>query len=253
MFQYQSRTRALPSLSVPLLLCLLYLSLNLFLTTLSNQPLVHGQASNPWVPESAWDLPVGKTVWLQVSIGGVVQTDYLEIQMFPALMPRAVENFVQLCKGNTYKSKIDTTKYLMLKGTKFFRIIDTFGIFGGDTVTNDGSNGESIYGMTFVDEYLKLTHDSPYLVSYVKPGSTPDTNNSQFMITMSQLKWLDHRYEIFGRLRNTSFALADKIQSSAATSGWSDIKTLPTVDVVIENCLETDPNPPPPASPPATP
>lgn len=58
-------------------------------------------------------------------------------------------------------------------------------MFGGDTVNNDGTNGESIYGMVFVDEYLKLTHDSPYLLTTVKPGSTPDTNNSQFMITMS--------------------------------------------------------------------
>ncbi len=100
---------------------------------------------------------------------------------------------------------------MALKGSKFFRIVNNFGIFGGDVVTNTGSNGESIYGMCFEDEYLRLTHDSPYLVTTVKPGSTPDTNNSQFMITLSQLKFLDHRYEIFGRLRNTSFALADKI------------------------------------------
>jgi cyclophilin family peptidyl-prolyl cis-trans isomerase len=58
---------------------------------------------------------------------------------------------------------------------------------------------------------MELTHDSPYLVSTVKPGSTPDTNNSQFMITMSPLLWLDYRYEVFGKLSNNSFALADKI------------------------------------------
>jgi peptidyl-prolyl isomerase D len=78
-------------------------------------------------------------------------------------------------------------------------------------INNDGTGGESIYGMAFSDEYLALTHDSPYLVTMVKPGSTPDTNNSQFMITLAQLKFLDHRYEIIGRLANTSFALADKI------------------------------------------
>ena len=63
-------------------------------------------------------------------------------------------------------------------GTTFFRVVSTFGMFGGDTVNNDGSNGESIYGMVMPDEYLQLTHDSPYLVTTVKPGSTPDTNNS---------------------------------------------------------------------------
>jgi peptidyl-prolyl isomerase D len=109
----------------------------------------------------------------------------------------------------------------MYKGTKFFKVIQNFGIFGGDTVNNDGTNGESYYGMCFRDEYMELTHDSPYLVSTVKPGNTPDTNNSQFMITMSQLLWLDYRYEVFGRLSNNSFALADRIQTVAATQGWS--------------------------------
>ena len=37
-------------------------------------------------------------------------------------------------------------------GTTFFRVVSTFGMFGGDTVNNDGSNGESIYGMVMPDE-----------------------------------------------------------------------------------------------------
>ena len=105
--------------------------------------------------------------------------------------------------------------------------------------------------MCFEDEYLRLTHDSPYLVTTVKPGSTPDTNNSQFMITLSQLKFLDHRYEIFGRLRNTSFALANKIANEAGTTGWSDYE-VPLKTVIIEDCLLADPNPPTPPAP-ATP
>jgi cyclophilin family peptidyl-prolyl cis-trans isomerase len=106
--------------------------------------------------------------------------------------------------------------------------------------------------MAFEDEYLKLTHDSPYLVTLVKPGSTPDTNNSQFMITLSQLKFLDARYEIFGKLRNTSFALVDRISDQAGTDGWSDYET-PLKEVKIVNCYTTNPNPPPPPPPPATP
>jgi cyclophilin family peptidyl-prolyl cis-trans isomerase len=105
-----------------------------------------------------------------------------------------------------------------------------------------GAGGESIYGMAFSDEYLGLTHDSPYLVTMVKPGSTPDSNNSQFMITLAQLKFLDHRYEIIGRLANTSFALADKISKEAGTAGWSDYET-PAKYVKIVDCLLTDPTP----------
>ena len=195
--------------------------------------------------------------------------------MFPELMPKAVANFVELCKGTTNCKRfynqflavtafttttnpvpgdppIITPKKLQLVGTKFHRIVKTFGIFGGDLFNGDGSSGESIYGMAFEDEYLKLTHDSPYLVTMVKPGSTPDTNNSQFMITLSQLKFLDARYEVFGRLRNTSFALVDRIAEQAGTDGWSDYET-PLKEVKITDCLLTDPTPPAPPAAPATP
>jgi cyclophilin family peptidyl-prolyl cis-trans isomerase len=96
--------------------------------------------------------------------------------------------------------------------------------------------------MAFSDEYLGLTHDSPYLVTMVKPGSAPDSNNSQFMITLAQTKFLDHKYEIIGRLANTSFALADKISDLAGTDGWSDYET-PNRYVKIVDCLLTDPTP----------
>ena len=59
-----------------------------------------------WKSESAWEVKANKTVWLKVSIDNVNQTDYLEIQMFPELVPKAVTNFVELCKGNTYKCKL---------------------------------------------------------------------------------------------------------------------------------------------------
>ena len=73
------------------------------------------------------------------------------------------------------------------------------------------------------------------------------------MITLSQLKFLDARYEVFGRLRNTSFALINKIEDLAGTDGWSDYET-PLKDVRITACLLTNPTPPaPPPAPPGTP
>jgi hypothetical protein len=66
------------------------------------EPYVNSQVSvTGWPAESAWTLKANKTVWLQVSIGSVTQTGYLEIMMFPELMPKAVESFVQLCIGTT--------------------------------------------------------------------------------------------------------------------------------------------------------
>ena len=52
-------------------------------------------------------------------------------------------------------------------------------------INNDGSSGETMYGMVFRDENYTIMHDSRYLVSLTKPKNRPHTNNSQFMITLS--------------------------------------------------------------------
>lgn len=70
----------------------------------------------------------------------------------------------------------------------------SYGIFGGDVINNDGSGGESIFGMVFRDESYDISHDARYLLTMTKPGSTPHTNNSQFMITLSPLTWLDYKF-----------------------------------------------------------
>jgi len=72
--------------------------------------------------------------------------------------------------------------------------VQNFGLYGGDVINNNGTGGESIFGMVFRDESYAISHDAPYLVTMTKPGSTPNTNNSQFMITLSPLIWLDYRY-----------------------------------------------------------
>ncbi len=93
----------------PSLLLSLLFSLTVLFAFFSS---VTSQGSEAWKPESAWELKANKTVWLKVKIGTVIQTDYLEIQMFPELVPKAVDNFVELCKGTGFRSKIDV--YIVL-------------------------------------------------------------------------------------------------------------------------------------------
>jgi cyclophilin family peptidyl-prolyl cis-trans isomerase len=42
--------------------------------------------------------------------------------------------------------------YLSYKYSSFFRVVKSLGIFGGDVIRNDGTSGESVYGMVFRDE-----------------------------------------------------------------------------------------------------
>lgn len=110
----------------------------------------------------------------------------IEIQLFDADAPRTVNNFVGLAEKGYYN------------GVIFHRVIDGFMIQGGDP-TGTGRGGESIYGQPFADEFsIALRHDSPGIVSMANSG--PNTNGSQFFITVAPTPWLDLRHSIFGKV-----------------------------------------------------
>ena len=79
---------------------------------------------------------------------------------------------------NKSVASTDPTKKLDFKTTKIFKIIRGLGVFGGDIIKNDGTGGESIYGMVYKDENFTISHDSRFLMTTVKPRGTPHTNNS---------------------------------------------------------------------------
>lgn len=72
-------------------------------------------------------------------------------------------------------------------------------IQSGDIVNFDGTSGESIYGPYFDDENFTLKHTSSGLLSMVNEGS-PNTNSSQFIITVQRCTHLDNTNVIFGKI-----------------------------------------------------
>jgi len=112
--------------------------------------------------------------------------------------PETVANFVGLATGEkeyTDPRSNEKSKQPFYDGTVFHRIIKDFMVQGGDRL-GKGTGGP---GFRFKDEFHpSLKHTSAGILSMANSG--PNTNGSQFFITLIATPWLDGKHSVFGKL-----------------------------------------------------
>jgi peptidylprolyl isomerase len=129
-------------------------------------------------------------VALEVRIGDETAGTVL-LELFKNVTPKTAENFRALCTGEQGED-------MSYAGSPFHRIIPGFMIQGGDFTNGNGTGGKSIYGDRFPDENFELKHTEAGLLSMANAG--PNTNGSQFFITVAPTPWLDGKHVVFGKV-----------------------------------------------------
>jgi peptidyl-prolyl cis-trans isomerase A (cyclophilin A) len=157
----------------------------------------------------------------------------ITIELFPNQAPKTVANFVELATGA--KEWVDPNvgekvKKNLYDGTIFHRVIPGFMIQGGDPL-GSGMGGP---GYNFADEFHgELNFDRPYLLAMANAG--PNTNGSQFFITVAPTTWLNRKHSIFGEVKDAaSQAIVDKIAAAKTGANDKPVQAIKITSVTIK-------------------
>ena len=165
---------------------------------------------------------MAKTATFTTSLGT------FKVRLMPDHAPVTVANFVELATGQREWHDPRTgekSTQPLFNGTRFHRVIGNFMIQGGDP-EGTGRGGP---GYTFQDECPPdgPGFDRPGLLAMANAG--PNTNGSQFFVTVAATPWLNGKHTIFGEV----------IEGMDVIEGISKVPTdnadRPREEVVVEH------------------
>ncbi len=153
-------------------------------------------------------------------------------RLFEREVPNTVANFVGLASGTkefTDPKSGQKVKRRFFDGLTFHRVIVGFMIQGGDPL-GTGTGGP---GYRFADEFHpSLRHSKPGVLSMANAG--PNTNGSQFFVTLAPTPWLDDRHSVFGEVTE-GLDVVQRIGGTATSKpGDRPLKPIVVQSVTIE-------------------
>ena len=131
--------------------------------------------------------PVTEKVFMDLTIGAG-EARRVVYGLYGDDAPRTAENFAALCASRS--------PALGYRSSRLHRVIPRFMVQGGDFTRGDGTGGTSVYGGAFPDETFALSHVGGGVLSMANRG--PNTNTSQFFVTLRACPHLDGKHVVFG-------------------------------------------------------
>jgi peptidyl-prolyl cis-trans isomerase A (cyclophilin A) len=120
-------------------------------------------------------------------------------RLFEKDAPKTVANFIELAEGKrewTHPVGNKKSKDKLYDGTIFHRVIPDFMVQGGDPA-GTGFGGP---GYRFEDETKGSPHKFNVPGKLAMANAGPNTNGSQFFITVAPTEWLTGKHTIFGEV-----------------------------------------------------
>jgi len=146
-------------------------------------------------------------------------------KLFNAEAPETVANFIGLAEGTKEWSSRSKKGDKLYDGTIFHRVIPNFMIQGGDP-EGTGMGGP---GYKFADETKNSTQNFKEPGKLAMANAGPNTNGSQFFITVTDTSWLTGKHTIFGEVVE-GYDVVEKISKVAR-----DSSDRPKTPVVLES------------------
>ena len=153
-------------------------------------------------------------------------------RLFEKEAPKTVANFVELAEGTrewTHPTTREKSKNKLYDGTIFHRVIPDFMIQGGDPA-GTGMGGP---GYRFEDETKGSPHRFDKKGKLAMANAGPNTNGSQFFITVAGTEWLTGKHTIFGEVVEGQ-EVVDKISKVSRDRSDKPVKPVVLESVVIE-------------------